>query len=86
MNDEEFEKYVITNLTHLYPDVADSPGLRVILKVSVDSGPGRMNNRLLAKLRARGWYLHPGVPNTTVITQETDQMFGEFKSKFHAKK
>ena len=82
MNDEEFEKYVITNLTRLYPDVADVPGYRVILKV--DSGPGRMNIKLLAKLRARGWYLYPGVPNTTAITQETDQSFGEFKSKFRA--
>ena len=30
MNDEEFEKYVITNLTRLYPVVADVPGLRVM--------------------------------------------------------
>ena len=56
MNDNVFEKYMLTNLEHLYPDIADNvAGHRVILKV--DSGPGRMNIKLLAKLRARGFYL-----------------------------
>ena len=44
MNDEEFEKYVLTNLVRLYPDAADVKGRRVIMKV--DSGPGRMNIEL----------------------------------------
>ena len=78
MNDDEFEKYVITDLTHLYPDVADTVGLRILL--NVDSGPGGMDSKLLAKLRATGWYIYGGVPNTTAITQETDQSYGEFKS------
>ena len=83
MNDEEFEKYVLTNLDCLYPDVADVAGhTRVILKV--DSGNSRMKIKLLAKLRAQGFYLYPGVPNTTAITQETDQSYGELKSKFCA--
>ena len=37
---------------------------------------------MLANLRAKGFYLYPGVPNTTAITQETDQSFGEFKNCF----
>ena len=32
MNEEEFEKYVLTNHEHLYPNVADAAGHRVILK------------------------------------------------------
>jgi len=55
-------------------------GKRVILKV--DSGPGRNNVHLLARLRAIGIYVYPCVPNTTAITQETDQSYGYFKSLF----
>ena len=58
-------KNVLTNLDCLYQDVADTEGHKVILKV--DSGPGQMNIKLLAKVRARGYYLYPGVPNTTAI-------------------
>ena len=68
------------NITCLYPDSADCEGCQVILKV--DNGPGRMNERLLGKLRARGFYLYPGVTNTTAVTQETDILFGYFKSLF----
>jgi hypothetical protein len=35
---------------------------------------------MLAELRSLGVYLFPGVQNTTQITQETDQNYGEFKS------
>ena len=74
MTDDEFEKCMMKNIRNLYPDSADVPGQRVILKV--DSGPGRLNERLLlAKLRARVFYLYPGVPNTTVVSQETDFLF-----------
>jgi len=70
MNDEEFEKYVLTNLVHLYPDAADVRRCRVVLKC--DGGPGQMNTKLLAKLQAQGFYLYPSVPNTMAVTQETD--------------
>ena len=80
MTDDEFDKYVMTNLTCLYPDSADVEGHQVILKVY--SGPGRMNERVLGKLRARGFYLYPGVPNTTAVSQETDISCGYFKSLF----
>ena len=78
MNDYEFEKYVITKLTCLYPYLADTAGLRYIL--NVDSGPGRMNIKLLAKLRGSRLVFLPW----SAITQETDQSFGEFKCKFCA--
>ena len=80
MNDEEFEKYFATNLTKLYPDAKDVKGKRVMLKV--DSGPGRLHTPLLVRARTLGFYLYPGVPNTTAVTQETDQNYGPFKSQF----
>ena len=50
--------------------------------IKVDSGPSQINVGMLANLRAKGFYLYPGVPNTTAITHETDQSFGEFKNSF----
>ena len=46
----------------------------------MDSGPGRTNLEMLAELRLKGLYLMPGVPNTTSVTQETDQNYGPFKT------
>jgi hypothetical protein len=40
-----------------------------------------MNINLLAELRASGFILFPGVPNTTAVSQETDQNYGPFKTK-----
>jgi hypothetical protein len=82
MNSIELEKYMRGSILPLYPDIADVPGKRVIMKV--DSGPGRMNVEMLASLRLQGLYLVPGVPNTTGKTQETDQNYGPFKSGFRA--
>jgi hypothetical protein len=58
----------------LYPDVADTPGKRLLFKI--DGGPGRLDISMLAELRSLGVYLFPGVQNTTQITQETDQNYG----------
>ena len=80
MNEEEFEKYLRNSILPLFPDAKDKPGLRVILKV--DSGPGRTNLKLLATLRLLGFILYPCVPNTTHVTQETDQCYGPFKTQF----
>ncbi|KAL7490610.1 hypothetical protein ACHAWT_000174 [Skeletonema menzelii] len=80
MSDEEFLKYFETNLTKLYPDAEDVPGKRVMLKV--DSGPGRLYPELLVKARTYGFVIYPGVPNTTAVTQETDQNYGPFKTQF----
>jgi hypothetical protein len=82
MNEVELEKYIANSILPLFPDLADSPGLRVILKL--DSGPGRMNICMLARLRLQGVYIVPGVPNTTGATQETDQNYGPFKGSFRS--
>ena len=80
MNAVELHKYVENSILPLYPDLEDIDGKRVIMKV--DSGPGRMNEDMLAELRLRGFYMIPGVPNTTHVTQETDQNYGFYKSIF----
>ena len=78
MDTEEFEKYLTNRIMPLYPDAKDERGKRVA--VIVDSGPGRLNTILLAKMRIKGFYLIPGVPNTTHVTQATDRNYGWFKS------
>jgi hypothetical protein len=80
MDEEEFEKYVMNAIVPLYPNARNRPGHHVMLKV--DSGPGRMNLNLLARLRRLGFILYPCVPNTTHVTQETDQLYGAFKTQF----
>ena len=50
--------------------------------LKADSGPGRGALKLLARLRHLGFYLYPGVPNTTAISQETDINYSPFKSQF----
>ena len=80
MDNEEFKKYIMNSIVPLYPHTRNRPGHRVMLKV--DSGPGRMNLNLLAKLCRLGFILYPCVPNTTHVTQETDQLYGAFKTQF----
>jgi hypothetical protein len=41
-----------------------------------------MNLNLLTRLRCLGFILYPCVPNTTHVTQETDQLYGPFKTQF----
>ena len=77
MTDDEFEKYIDNSIVPLYPDMEDTPGKRVLLKV--DSGPGRNGRELLMKCRFRGLYLYPGLPNATSVQQETDHNYGPFK-------
>ena len=52
--------------------------------LKVDSGPGRLNSELLALIRFHGFYMYPSVPNTTAVSQETDQNYGPFKKGFHS--
>ena len=82
MDDAEYEKYLFSSIIPLFPDLKDQPGLRIMLKV--DSGPGRLQPKLLSTLRLIGAYKYPGVPNTTAVTQETDQNYGQFKTKFRS--
>jgi len=81
MNTDEFEDYVKNSLVTLFPDAADKPGRRVLLKA--DSGPGRKNTDLMAYLRVRGFYFIPGLPNSTHVTQEMELLIGELKSVFY---
>jgi hypothetical protein len=78
MDAEELHKYLVQAILPLYPDAADLPGKRVLIKI--DSGPGRMNEAMLVELRVKGFYLLPGLPNSTHVTQETDQNYGHFKN------
>ena len=80
MDAVEFKKYLMDSIVPLYPNASDVYGKRVLL--IVDSGPGRKDEGLLAFLRARGILLHPGVPNTTHVTQPTDQNYGYFKTLY----
>ena len=80
MDDDEFYKLVKTNIIPLYPDMKDEPGARVMAKV--DSGPGRLAQRLLTYCRNLGLYLYPSVPNSTAVSQETDRNYGPFKHYF----
>ncbi|CAJ1934739.1 unnamed protein product [Cylindrotheca closterium] len=48
--------------------------------MKVDNGPGRNQIEALAQLRNNGIYVFLGVPNTTSVSQETDQNCGVFKS------
>jgi hypothetical protein len=45
---DRFEKFVMNSIVPLYPHEKNKTGMRVMLKV--DSGPGRMNLNLLARL------------------------------------
>jgi hypothetical protein len=50
--------------------------------VKVDSGPGWLQENILAKARTLGFIVYPGVPNTTAVTQETNQNYGPFQIQF----
>ena len=78
MDSVEFSKYTFSTIVPLYPDAKDIAGKRVA--IIVDSDPGQVNSSMLAKLRIRGFYLIPGVPNTTHVTQATDRNYSMFKS------
>ena len=78
MNSKELWNYFVENIFPLFPDAADVAGKRVLIKI--DGGPGRLDHHLLVQLRLRGFYLFPSVPNTTAVSQETDQNYGPFKS------
>jgi hypothetical protein len=82
MDNTEFSRYLLDLVSRLYPDRADVPGRRVIVKV--DSGPGRNCEELKALLRTEGIYLIMGVPNGTATGQEADQPsnYGTFKPSF----
>ncbi len=81
MDQEESKKYVMNSIVPLFPDSDDVPGKRVLIKV--DSGPGWLNFGLMARLKMLGFYMYPGVPNTTAVSQETDRNYRPFKTVYH---
>jgi hypothetical protein len=78
IDDQEFFEYLKKPIMELFPDAAPVRGWWAVIKC--DSGPGRLNPDLLASfLRYHGFILYPGVPNTTAVTQATDQSYGPFQ-------
>ena len=83
MDQVEFEKYKMLSLIDRLGEIlgmTDLPRLRVMVKC--DSGPGQLNVEFLARMNFLGFYLYPGVPNTTAVSQETDRNYGLFKTQF----
>ena len=60
----------------IFLSAAPVQGKWVVIKC--DSGPGRLNPDLLAYLHYHGFLLYPGVPNTTAVSQETEQSLVRF--------
>jgi hypothetical protein len=65
VTDVEFDRYIENSVVPLFPDLADRPGKRMLLKV--DSGPGRNGRDLMLKARFRGVYIYTGLPNATSV-------------------
>jgi hypothetical protein len=82
MNSEIFRKYILKLVGDLYPDAANVDEKHVIIKI--DGGPGRLDFCVATELRLHGIYLFPTVPNTTQVSQETDQKYGLFQSNVRA--
>ena len=80
MDGVEFDDYLSNSLIPLYPGAEYVKGNRVLFML--DSGPGRLVMKLLARLRPLGFVLYPGVPNTTEVSQDTDRNYGTFKTVF----
>ncbi len=76
MDKDEFNKYIFVNIVPLYPDVVDVLQKRVLIEL--DSGLGQMNVNLMARLRNLGFYVYPGGPNTSSVSQEIDRKYGRF--------
>ena len=70
IDEKDFEEYVMNSIIPLYPNAKNKWEKHVVLKV--DSGPGRSNFNLLARLKLFSFVMYPGVPNTTHVTQESD--------------
>ena len=48
----------------------------------VESGPRRLNLNILAYARIFLFFIYSYVPNTTTVTQDTEQSYGPFKTQF----
>ncbi len=78
VNNKEFKCYINNSLVPLFPDLEDTPGKCILLKV--DSGHGCNWQDLLNKCWCRGVCIYPGLPNSTSMQQETKiNFYGLFK-------
>jgi hypothetical protein len=77
LDNDEFHKYLLTPVPHLYPDAANVAGEHMLIKC--DSGPCRDNLEMLANLCLRGISLSPAVPTSYSATQEMDQFYGQVR-------
>ena len=77
MDDEEFFDYIQKSIMH--PDAAPKNGNWLCIKS--DGGPGHLNADFLLTCTITASSLYPGVPNTTMVTQEMDQSYGLFQLK-----
>ena len=80
MDEVEFRQYFLNSLVLLFPDLDDVNGERVLVKV--DSGSGRLQENFLAEARTLEFIVYPGIRNATAVTQETDQSYCPFKTRF----
>ena len=76
----KFAKYLDSSIVPLYLDALDEPCRGVT--ILVDSGPRRLKTEMLATTKLLGFYLLPGVPNTTHITQAIVHHYGRFKDAY----
>ena len=75
-----FVLYLIGSIVPIYPNSEDIK-VKFVL-INIDSGTGRLNIKMNARLRNLGSILYPGGTNTTPVTQETNQIYCIFKSQF----
>ena len=59
VNSVELQKCIDNVILLLFPDIAEVPGKRVILKL--DRGPGRMNVEIFASSKVQGLCIVPGL-------------------------
>ena len=78
MDKTTYYKWYQENILQLYPDIADQPGKRVLIKS--DGGPGRSDAAYLSEANFEGLLHYPGLPNGTLF-QEMDQAFANLKTK-----
>ncbi len=81
MDYAEYEKSLFSSIITLFPDLEDQPELQIML--NIDSGSGQLQSKLvLFILRLINAYKYPNVPNTTAVTQMSNQNYGPCKTNF----
>ena len=81
MTNDILHRWLGKHFVTYFPSVCDLPGHRVWLKL--DTGPGRQTSEFLSWARVEGIDIAPGLPNSTEMGQEMDQLFGPFKNSIY---